>query len=211
MDKQNALDQHRVVFLATLDFFLRSESGRVIVDGEDAAARHYEKLRMKAETHYQNGNLERLQQVMRETGGLPKLAQDKEYLAFIKERTGYDAETVQQILPERVSYTKVVTVNGDTITHKKLAELVAPDNKCAIIVREIDRPHHPVITMVDIRFPKAGASVYMVEGANLDITIYWKDNNTVIIKTRKEYVAMSKPAKQYQSLDDVVKVEYVFN
>lgn len=37
----------------------------------------------------------------------------------------------------------------------------------------------------------------MVEGANIDINIYWKDNNTVIIGTGKEYVALSKHAEQY--------------
>jgi hypothetical protein len=49
----------------------------------------------------------------------------------------------------------------------------------------------------------------MVEGADLDINVYWKDNNTVIIETRVAYVGLSKHAEQYQSFDDIVKVEYV--
>lgn len=211
MDNQNILNQHRAIFLATIDFFLKNAAGRVIADGDDVVGKYYKKLQLKAEGHYQSGNLEGLQQVMREIDGSPRLLQDNSFVTFIKEQTGYNAERVQQILPERLSKTKSVIINGNDRTHKKLAEIVAPDNKRKIIVRELERPSQPVITSVDIQFEQAGASVYMVEGVNLDITVYWKDNNTVIIETRKEYVVLSKHAEQYQSLDDVVKVEYVYH
>jgi len=210
MDKQSALDQHRAIFLATIDFFFQNGAGRVIVDGDDIVGKHYKKKQFKAETHYRNGNLELLQRVMRKTGGLSKLVQYNEYLTFIKERTGYDAAIVKQILAERPGKTKKVIINGSDSTHKKLAEVVAPDNKRKIAIHEFSRLHQPAMTSVDIHFGRSGAGVYLVEGVDLGIDVYWKDNNTIIIGTRKEYVAISKHAEQYQSLDDVVKVEYVF-
>lgn len=73
MDKQPTLDQHRAIFLATIDYLLEMATVRVIVDQKDTSGEYYEKLKQKAEKHYQNGKLELLQRVMREIGGLSGL------------------------------------------------------------------------------------------------------------------------------------------
>jgi len=88
MDKQSALDQHRAIFLATINFLLQQAADRVIIDSDDTNGKYYKKMQLKAETHYRNGNLELLQRVMRNISGLSRLAEDNEYLAFMKERTG---------------------------------------------------------------------------------------------------------------------------
>lgn len=212
MNNQTTLDQHYAIFLATLNYLLEKSAGRLIVDQHDATAEYYEKLKQKAEAHYRNGNLELLQRVMGEIGGLPRLLQDDSYLTFIKERTGYDAEIVKQILPAMSAKNKrneVTIINDADISHKWLAEIFSPDNKRKITIRETSQPFSTVVTTVDLQFERSGTSVYMVEGADLDINVYWKDNNTVIIETQKEYIAISKHAEQYQSFDDIVKVEYV--
>ena len=211
MDNQNALEQHRVIILATIDYFLENTAGRVIVDKDDTVGKYYEKLKGKAEKHYRDGNLKLLQRVMREIGGLPRLMQDDSYITFIEERTGYDAEILKPIVPGNSpdNKSKRVIINEGDIIHKGLTEKYSPDNKRKFTVWEIARPDRPVVTHVDIHFGKSGASVYMVEGANLDINVYWKDNNTIIIETRNDYDAISKHGEQYQSLDDVVRVEYV--
>ena len=212
MNDQLALDQHRAIFLATIDFILQHATGRVIVDNHDSFAIYYENFRSKGEKQYQAGDLKGLQRVMRELNVMPQLAMDDNYITFIKERTGYDAETIKQTIPAALpDKNKDVIINPSDVTHKMLAEVYSPDNKRKIIVRETNILNHSVTTYLDLQFERSGgSSVYSVEGANLDINVYWKDNNTVIIETRKEYVAKSKHAEQYQSFDDVVKVEYVF-
>jgi hypothetical protein len=209
VDKQTALDQHRAIFRATIDYLLEKAASRVIVDQDDIVARQYEKMQQKAEKHYRNGKLELLQRVMREMGALLPLLQEDSYITFMKERTGYDVEVLKQILPNHKS--KGVFIDEKNINYKKLAEKYSPDNKRKIIVTEIAPMPEQVVTNVDIHFGRAGASVYTVEGAGLDINVYWKDNNTVLIETRKDYVATSKHAEQYQCLDDIVKVEYVLH
>lgn len=210
MNNQQALNQHQAIFLATIDYLLENAASQVIVDNYDAVGKYYEKLQLKAGKHYRNGNLELLQQVMREISGESRLFQEDSYLSFMKDRTGYDAEVLKQILPAALpDNRKSVIINAGGVTHKKLAEIFSPDNKRKITVHETSRPSAPAMTNVDIQFARSGASVYMVEGTNLDLNVFWKDNNTVVIETRSTYVAKSKHGEQYQSLDDVVKVEYV--
>jgi uncharacterized protein (DUF1330 family) len=61
---------------------------------------------------------------------------------------------------------------------------------------------------VFIRFQKVGGELYAANGLSLDIKTYWKDNNTIVIKTKKDYVAVRK-CKQVQSFQDIIKVEYI--
>lgn len=211
MINQTALDQHRAIFLATIDYLLERGAGRVIVDQVDMVGGYYEKLKQKAEMHYTNGRLDLLQRVMREIGWSPQLLQDDSYITFMKERTGYDAEMLKQILPDKLlNYKrKEVFINEDDIIHKQLSEKYSPDNKRKLTVYEAGRLPGRIVTNVNIDFGKSGVNIYTVEGAGLHINVYWKDNNTIIIETRKDYVAISKQASQYQSLDDIVMVQYV--
>lgn len=217
MDKQTVLDQHRAIFLATIDYFLERGAARVIIDQDDMEARYYEKLKQKAEKHYQNGRLDLLQRVMRKIGWSPRMLQDDSYMTFINERIDYDVEILKQILFDKLLkyknkgvFIKEIFINEGDIIHKDFTEKYSPDNKRKIIVDEGKLPE-PGVTNVTLHFSKASINIYTVEGTGLDITVYWKDNNTVIIETRKDYVASSKHGEQYQSLDDIVKVEYVLH
>lgn len=211
MDNQTTLDQHYNLFLATLDYLLEQSAARVIVDQHDATGEHYEMLKQRAEKHYRNGKGKLLQRVIREIAGHSSLFKEDSFLTYMKDRTGYDAEIIKQTLPAAPTRKRneVVIINDPNVSLKWLAELFSPDNKRKITVRETSQPSAPVMTIVDLKFERSGASLYMVEGANLDINVYWKDNNTVVIETKNEYVALSKHGEQYQCLDDVVKVEYV--
>jgi hypothetical protein len=211
MDNQSTLDQHHAIFVATLDYLLEKAATRVIVDQHDRLGEDYEKLKQKAEKHYRNGNLQLLQRVMREIAGLSPMFRDESFLAYMKDRTGYEAEIVKQSLPAGLSKHKrnEVTLNDPNVSRKMLAELISPDNKRKIIVHETSKPPDLLITSVDLQFEKSGASVYTVNGVDLDLNVYWKDNNTVIIETRAAYIAISRHGERYQSLDDVVRVEYV--
>jgi hypothetical protein len=63
-------------------------------------------------------------------------------------------------------------------------------------------------TDVSIVLQGGSGSIYCVQGANLPIKAFWKNNNTIVIETSKEYT----PMIQYhivRSFEDVVKIEYV--
>jgi len=211
MDNQTTLNQYYAIFVATLDYLIEKAAAAIIVDQHNTKVEYFENLKQKAGKHYRSGNLQLLQRVIREIAGLSLLFRDDGFLAYIKEHTGYEAEVVRQVLPDGLTKNKsnAVIINDPTVSHKQLAELFSPDNKRKIIIRETSMPPHLITTTVDLQFEASGGtSVYIVNGADLDINAYWKDNNTVVIETRADYVAISRHGEQYQYLDDVVRVEY---
>ncbi|HTN21003.1 MAG TPA: hypothetical protein VL125_11025 [Pelobium sp.] len=63
-------------------------------------------------------------------------------------------------------------------------------------------------TEVGITLNGGSGCIYCVKGENLLIKAYWKNNNTVVIETKKEYVADVRH-NQVGSFEDVVKIEYI--
>jgi len=64
-------------------------------------------------------------------------------------------------------------------------------------------------TQVVINFGVTGSGVYAVQGKNLGLKTYWKDNNTIVIETKKAYLDDHQKWRQVQSFGNVIKVEYV--
>jgi hypothetical protein len=90
MDNQTALDQHYAIFVATLDYLLNEPAPRIIVDEQNPFREHYDKLKQRAEKHYRNGNLPLLQRVIRQIGWSAPRFKNDSFLAYIKDRTGYE-------------------------------------------------------------------------------------------------------------------------
>ncbi len=90
----------------------------------------------------------------------------------------------------------------------QLSEIYSPDKKRKLRVWEYSNYKDCSVTQVDIVFETAGASVYGVNGINLSVKAYWKDNNTIVIETKKDYEVITRECQQLQSFNDVVKVEY---
>ena len=63
-------------------------------------------------------------------------------------------------------------------------------------------------TIVYISSKNAGAGLYDAEGVNLNIRAYWKDDNTIVIESKKEYKAHSR-RKQIQFANDVIDVNLI--
>jgi hypothetical protein len=63
-------------------------------------------------------------------------------------------------------------------------------------------------TEVGITLKGGSGCIYCVKGENLLIKAYWKNNNTIVIETKKEYVADVRH-NQVSSFEDVVKIEYI--
>lgn len=89
-----------------------------------------------------------------------------------------------------------------------LLESPSPDNKRKLILIESGIEGGDGYTQVQIQFEDSGSGVYAPNGINLDIKTYWKDNNTIVIETNKEFRATQK-WEQVQNFQDIIKVEYI--
>jgi len=90
----------------------------------------------------------------------------------------------------------------------QLSESRSPDGKRLLSLAERGTDESYCSTQVVITFENSGAGVYAVNGMNLGIKTYWKDNNTIVIETKKSFVAHQR-WEQVQSFQDIVKVEYI--
>jgi hypothetical protein len=89
----------------------------------------------------------------------------------------------------------------------QLSASYSTDNKRKLTLTESGDENY-TSTQVFIEFEQSGAGVYTTNGINLGIRTYWKDNNTIVIETKKDYLALQK-WEQVQSFKDIVKVEYI--
>jgi len=63
-------------------------------------------------------------------------------------------------------------------------------------------------TEVSINLKGGSGCIYCAKGSKLPIKAYWKDNNTVVIETKKEYSVEIKH-HTVRSFEDVVQIEYM--
>lgn len=90
----------------------------------------------------------------------------------------------------------------------QLSENYSPDNRRKLTLTESGTAENYAVTQVMIQFEQSGSGVYAASGINLGIKTYWKDNNTIVIETKKDYVVLQK-WEQVQDFQDIVKVEYI--
>ncbi|HMK17806.1 MAG TPA: hypothetical protein VK492_06405 [Chitinophagaceae bacterium] len=113
---------------------------------------------------------------------------------------------------DRISGTKTPKSNRKSLAPKKyftnqLSENLSPDNRRKLTLTEHGDESY-ASTQVMIQFEESGSGVYAANGINLGIKTYWKDNNTIVIETKKSYLSLQK-WEQVQSFQDIVKVEYI--
>ncbi|TZF84830.1 hypothetical protein FW774_07580 [Pedobacter sp. BS3] len=88
-----------------------------------------------------------------------------------------------------------------------LSEARSPDNRRQIMTRTNGSTQN-ALTEVSILLKGGSGCIYCAKGTSLPIKAYWKDNNTVVIETRKEYIVDIRHEK-VRSFEDVVKIEYI--
>ena len=96
----------------------------------------------------------------------------------------------------------------DRYIPKELSHVKSPNEKFRLIVRENERNGEFGTTTVSINGKGGGASMYDAEGVKLDIKAFWKDDNTVIIESKKEYKILSK-FNQIQFFNDIIDVNLI--
>ena len=90
----------------------------------------------------------------------------------------------------------------------QLSASFSPDKMRKLILTESGTDEINSSTQVMIQFEQSGTGVYAANGLNLGIKTYWKDNSTIVIETRKDYLVLQK-WEQVQSFQDIIKVEYI--
>jgi len=103
---------------------------------------------------------------------------------------------------------KIENLKDDYIPPKELSHIKSPNEKFRLIVWEMERNGEYGTTIVYISSKNAGAGLYDAEGVNLNIRAYWKDDNTIVIESKKEYKAHSR-RKQIQFANDVIYVNLI--
>lgn len=114
---------------------------------------------------------------------------------------------------DKISRTKISKSKRGSYKEEKyffnqLSEARSPDGKRLLSLAESGTDENYCSTQVVITFENSGSGVYAVNGMNLGIKNYWKDNNKIVIETKKSFVAHQR-WEQVQSFQDIVKVEYV--
>lgn len=96
--------------------------------------------------------------------------------------------------------------SGGRPSHSKNREVKAPDGKRSIRIHESTRGDHSS-TEVSIQFENIGCGLHSTEGINPSINAYWKDNQTIVIETKKEFSSSIRHGK-IESYGGVITIEY---
>ncbi len=98
---------------------------------------------------------------------------------------------------------------GPRPKHHERREVLSPDGERRLYISEwMNNEGTQANTSIGISFKTASGGIYVVDGIHPDINAFWKNNNTVVIETSKDYSILSQH-RLIQSFDDVVNVEYV--
>lgn len=93
---------------------------------------------------------------------------------------------------------------------KELSHIKSPNEKFRLIVYENERNGEHGTTTVSLSGKNAGASLYDADGVNLNIKAYWRNDNTIIIESKKEYKVFSRH-KQIQFSNDIIEINLIEN
>jgi hypothetical protein len=233
-EKQAELIRHRDIILATLDYLNLRYSGSFVTDGWDSTAAYYDQQKLQAGKYFQQRRLDRLQQQLRRLTEGPRASQDIQFVNYIKEMTGYEPDifsevrsrketiptkgrisTRQSEYSEIIKQTeqdgrKIITVRvstGPKPSFLEEQEAVSPDGKRMVRVTQWRKGKH-ASTSVSILFETTNGPVYGTTGNHPDVRAFWKDNNTVVVETRRDYFVVVRH-KEVRSFNDVVTIEYV--
>lgn len=96
----------------------------------------------------------------------------------------------------------------DQYFSNQISNIVSPNRKHRLIVLESGINKENAVTQVSLNTPNGGAGVYVVKGIYSGIKAYWKDNQSIIIETKKDYEVQSQ-CRQLQIFNDVFSIEVI--
>jgi hypothetical protein len=117
------------------------------------------------------------------------------------------SEIISSVEKEGIEEVTVRISTGPKPKHLVEQEATSPDGKRKLrVVQWSDRKY--ASTYVTVEFSTASGAVYGLSGIYPDVKAWWKDNSTIVIKTKKEYEANTQN-KQVRSFDDIITIDYI--
>ncbi|MFT3934894.1 MAG: hypothetical protein QM726_14815 [Chitinophagaceae bacterium] len=119
-------------------------------------------------------------------------------------------EHVEKVITDLPDGRQMVSISfstGPKPKHLERKESTSPDGKRKVMVTEWSDGKNPN-TSVTVFFEKASGCIYGTAGIQPDIKAYWKDNNNIVVETKKAYTSFVKH-KEIRSYQDIVNVEYI--
>jgi len=93
---------------------------------------------------------------------------------------------------------------------KELFAVYSPNKKFRLSILEQEQNGEFGTTTIFVNAKYAGASLYDIQGINLNIKAYWENDNTIIIETKKKFKSLSQH-KQIQFNEDIIDVKFIEN
>jgi hypothetical protein len=122
-------------------------------------------------------------------------------------RKGEYSEVISRVEKDGIEEVTVSISTGPKPKHFEEQEAMSPDGKRRLRVVQWGDGKH-ASTYVAVEFPTASGAVYGTSGIRPDVKAWWKDNSTIVIETKKEYMTNTQH-RQVRSFDDVISIEYI--
>jgi hypothetical protein len=102
---------------------------------------------------------------------------------------------------------EVIVYYGPKPKHFRRDESISPDGRKKLRVTQWGDEKNPM-TYVELQFPTDTGTIYSIGGI-INVEADWKDNKTIVIKTKKEDMEGYTKAQQIRNFDEVVNIEYL--
>lgn len=123
-----------------------------------------------------------------------------------QKETGY-TKIISKVEKDGIEEIRAVITSGPEPKLWEIEEIVSPDGKRHIqLSRRSDGKHH--LTSLSVQFKETSGVIYEASGIYPAIKAYWKDNQTIVVSTKKAY----QPNTQYRQLshyNDSISIEYI--
>jgi len=135
-----------------------------------------------------------------------------DYWTIMSEKSSNRYQTTEIISIEEKDGVELITEEITFGTYPKNHNykdswITSPNKKCKAFIQWNDSKHP--VTSVSLQF-HSGASgpIYAVEGIWEDITVSWKDDTTLVIRTKKNLKVFDQ-SKEVRSRDMIIHIEYL--
>lgn len=208
---------YKILATTTLDFLKEHFSKSIIVDGRSTIGEYYEQQQLLVEKYYQKKATSLLKKKF-ESLSAPLLRRgDLEFARYISEKTGKDLDIVSdekeemhqhkiaELLKEHDKEKKPSSRKSKR--YKEIPAIFAPDGRKHLHIVHWTSGQQSS-TSVTIVFEKASTGIYCKIGLDQELTAVWKDNDSILITTKKDHLREAVKYRQVQSFDDIVTIEY---
>ncbi|MBO9633935.1 MAG: hypothetical protein J7578_12535 [Chitinophagaceae bacterium] len=207
---------YKILATATLDYLKAHFSKSIIVDGRSHIGEYYEQQQLLVEKYFQKKATGLLKKKFESLSGPLRKRGDQAFARYIAERTGQQLDVVseaQEAFQQRAAKFLAKPVNeqrrsaGTNNGYEESPAIIAPDGRKRLhIVR--GRSGQQMTSSVTIVFEQSSTGIYCKLGLDEELTAVWKDNDSILITSKKDDLPETTKYRQVQSFDELVTIEY---